>query len=197
MTRSYYRGAAGALLVYDITRWVPGVGGAHTEPQGSPPFARCFLPLSPLCSRETYNSLAAWLTDARTLASPNIVVILCGNRKDRTPSVRSPSWRPHVSPRRTVRARHRGGLSSRGTDRKVRGPWVHTWAVWLPCPQSPPLEGEVHTAVAVLAGGVASAPAGTCVAPTGRCLTDAGCWVFSGLQVEAYFVSEGDGRRGR
>ncbi|EGW06417.1 Ras-related protein Rab-4B [Cricetulus griseus] len=52
VTRSYYRGAAGALLVYDIT------------------------------SRETYNSLAAWLTDARTLASPNIVVILCGNKKD-------------------------------------------------------------------------------------------------------------------
>ncbi|XP_004710563.1 ras-related protein Rab-4B [Echinops telfairi] len=55
VTRSYYRGAAGALLVYDIT------------------------------SRETYNSLAAWLTDARTLASPNIVVILCGNKKDLEP----------------------------------------------------------------------------------------------------------------
>uniref|UniRef100_A0A7N4PLV3 Ras-related protein Rab-4 n=1 Tax=Sarcophilus harrisii TaxID=9305 RepID=A0A7N4PLV3_SARHA len=52
VTRSYYRGAAGALLVYDIT------------------------------SRETYNSLTNWLTDARTLASPNIVVILCGNKKD-------------------------------------------------------------------------------------------------------------------
>lgn len=23
-----------------------------------------------------------WLTDARTLASPNIVIILCGNKKD-------------------------------------------------------------------------------------------------------------------
>ncbi|KAM9033472.1 ras-related protein Rab-4B isoform X2 [Petaurus breviceps papuanus] len=33
-------------------------------------------------SRETYNSLTNWLTDARTLASPNIVVILCGNKKD-------------------------------------------------------------------------------------------------------------------
>nr|XP_046176710.1 ras-related protein Rab-4B-like [Oncorhynchus gorbuscha] len=52
VTRSYYRGAAGALLVYDIT------------------------------SRETYNSLTNWLTDARTLASPNIVIILCGNKKD-------------------------------------------------------------------------------------------------------------------
>jgi len=52
VTRSYYRGAAGALLVYDIT------------------------------SRETYNTLATWLTDARTLASPNIVIILLGNKKD-------------------------------------------------------------------------------------------------------------------
>nr|KAF6411499.1 RAB4B, member RAS oncogene family [Rousettus aegyptiacus] len=34
---------------------------------------------------QTYNSLAAWLTDARTLASPNIVVILCGNKKDLDP----------------------------------------------------------------------------------------------------------------
>lgn len=52
VTRSYYRGAAGALLVYDIT------------------------------SRETYNNLTSWLTDARTLASPNIVIILLGNKKD-------------------------------------------------------------------------------------------------------------------
>ena len=34
------------------------------------------------CSRETYNSLTNWLTDARTLASPNIVIILVGNKKD-------------------------------------------------------------------------------------------------------------------
>ena len=52
MTRSYYRGAAGALLVYDIT------------------------------SRETYNHLTSWLTDARTLASPDIVVVLVGNKSD-------------------------------------------------------------------------------------------------------------------
>ncbi|MXQ97569.1 hypothetical protein E5288_WYG008727 [Bos mutus] len=52
VTRSYYRGAAGALLVYDST------------------------------SRETYNALTNWLTDARMLASQNIVIILCGNKKD-------------------------------------------------------------------------------------------------------------------
>ena len=33
-------------------------------------------------SRETYNTLTTWLTDARTLASPNIVIILVGNKKD-------------------------------------------------------------------------------------------------------------------
>lgn len=52
VTRSYYRGAAGALLVYDIS------------------------------SRESYNSLSNWLTDARQLASPDIVIILVGNKKD-------------------------------------------------------------------------------------------------------------------
>jgi len=55
VTRSYYRGAAGALLVYDIS------------------------------SRETYNALTNWLTDARTLASPDIVIVLVGNKKDLEP----------------------------------------------------------------------------------------------------------------
>ncbi|XP_022251314.1 ras-related protein Rab-4B-like [Limulus polyphemus] len=33
-------------------------------------------------SRETYNALTNWLTDARTLASPNIAILLVGNKKD-------------------------------------------------------------------------------------------------------------------
>ena len=33
-------------------------------------------------SRDTYNALTNWLTDARTLASPNIVITLVGNKKD-------------------------------------------------------------------------------------------------------------------
>ncbi|CAF4111234.1 unnamed protein product [Rotaria sordida] len=52
VTRSYYRGASGALLVYDIT------------------------------NRESYNAVANWLSDARRLASPNVIIILCGNKKD-------------------------------------------------------------------------------------------------------------------
>jgi len=52
VTRSYYRGAAGALLVYDITR------------------------------RITYNHLTSWLTDARNLTNPNTVIMLIGNKKD-------------------------------------------------------------------------------------------------------------------
>lgn len=41
--RSYYRGAAGALMVYDITR------------------------------RSTYNHLSSWLTDTRNLTNPSTV----------------------------------------------------------------------------------------------------------------------------
>lgn len=33
-------------------------------------------------SRETYNALTNWLTDARTLASQDIVIVLVGNKKD-------------------------------------------------------------------------------------------------------------------
>ncbi len=52
ITRSYYRGAAGALLVFDITR------------------------------RETFLHLSAWLEDAREHANPNMTVMLIGNKSD-------------------------------------------------------------------------------------------------------------------
>ncbi|KAJ6967514.1 ras-related protein RABB1c-like [Populus alba x Populus x berolinensis] len=52
ITRSYYRGAAGALLVYDITR------------------------------RETFNHLASWLEDARQHANANMTIMLIGNKSD-------------------------------------------------------------------------------------------------------------------
>ena len=52
ITRSYYRGAAGALLVYDITR------------------------------RETFNHLTTWLDDARQHSSSHMVIMLIGNKSD-------------------------------------------------------------------------------------------------------------------
>ena len=52
ITRSYYRGAAGALLVYDITR------------------------------RETFEHLTTWLEDARQHSSTNMVIMLIGNKCD-------------------------------------------------------------------------------------------------------------------
>ena len=52
ITRSYYRGAAGALLVYDITR------------------------------RDTFNHVASWLNDARQHANANMTIMLIGNKTD-------------------------------------------------------------------------------------------------------------------
>lgn len=54
ITRSYYRGAAGALLVYDITR------------------------------RETFHHLASWLEDAKQHANANMTIMLIGNKSDLT-----------------------------------------------------------------------------------------------------------------
>ncbi|OQN98652.1 hypothetical protein B0A48_15318 [Cryoendolithus antarcticus] len=52
ITRSYFRGASGALLVFDITR------------------------------RNTFNSVTSWLHDLRQIAEEDIVVILVGNKSD-------------------------------------------------------------------------------------------------------------------
>ncbi|GAB7351283.1 hypothetical protein MBLNU459_g1700t1 [Dothideomycetes sp. NU459] len=52
ITRSYFRGASGALLVFDITR------------------------------RSTFNAVTAWLQDLRLIAEEGIVVILVGNKSD-------------------------------------------------------------------------------------------------------------------
>ncbi|KAK0408447.1 hypothetical protein QR680_003964 [Steinernema hermaphroditum] len=52
VTRSYYRGATGALLVYDIA------------------------------NRDSYTAVQNWLADARSLASAQISVVLVGNKSD-------------------------------------------------------------------------------------------------------------------
>ena len=70
ITRSYYRGAAGALLVYDITRrdtfnhlttWLGSVrSGSH---------CKLFI-------------LTVFLDDARQHSSSNMVIMLIGNKSD-------------------------------------------------------------------------------------------------------------------
>ncbi|KAJ3424570.1 ras-related protein rab-2-a [Anaeramoeba flamelloides] len=52
ITRSYYRGAASAILVYDVTR------------------------------RDTFDQLESWIEDARQNASENTQIIIVGNKID-------------------------------------------------------------------------------------------------------------------
>ncbi|KAG0309505.1 Ras- protein Rab-4A [Dissophora globulifera] len=52
VTRSYYRGAAGALLVYDIS------------------------------NRSSFTSISKWIADARKLAGTDIALMLVGNKLD-------------------------------------------------------------------------------------------------------------------
>mmetsp|Transcript_12026 Transcript_12026/g.37053 ORF Transcript_12026/g.37053 Transcript_12026/m.37053 type:complete len:210 (-) Transcript_12026:23-652(-) len=61
ITRSYYRGAAAALLVYDISR------------------------------RATFRNCKTWLTEARACGNPQMVVILVGNKSDLSESTRAVS----------------------------------------------------------------------------------------------------------
>ena len=52
VTRSYFRGASGALLVFDLSR------------------------------RSTFLHVTDWLSDLRQIAEPDIVVVLVGNKAD-------------------------------------------------------------------------------------------------------------------
>ena len=52
ITRTYYKGAIGALLVYDITR------------------------------RDTFDHITKWLNEVKTHGSKDIVCVLVGNKKD-------------------------------------------------------------------------------------------------------------------
>lgn len=61
VTRSYFRGASGALLVFDITR------------------------------RATFVHATDWLNDLRAIAEPDIVVILVGNKLDCVQSEAAPA----------------------------------------------------------------------------------------------------------
>ncbi len=72
ITRSYFRGASGALLVFDITR------------------------------RSTFDHATEWLTDLRQIAEEGIVVVLVGNKSDlAASSTVTRNGSPHASPNET------------------------------------------------------------------------------------------------
>lgn len=68
VSRSYYRGAAGAILVYDVA------------------------------SLASFNALPTFLMDAKALASPNLTVILAGNKVDLADSKPTPNLEPNATP---------------------------------------------------------------------------------------------------
>jgi len=52
VTHSYYRGAVGALILYDVTK------------------------------KSTFDSLPGWLSDVRSLAGHDVSIMICGNKAD-------------------------------------------------------------------------------------------------------------------
>jgi len=73
ITRSYFRGASGALLVFDISR------------------------------RETFASVTTWLHDLKQIAEEGIIVVLVGNKSDLADASLVGSGREEVNKRQVTR----------------------------------------------------------------------------------------------
>jgi len=90
ITRSYFRGASGALLVFDITR------------------------------RNTFASVTSWLNDLRQIAEEGIVVVLVGNKSDLAPaSTASSSGREEINKRQVTKEEAEEWCKQNGVMRYV------------------------------------------------------------------------------
>ncbi|KAI4199846.1 MAG: hypothetical protein LQ348_001816 [Seirophora lacunosa] len=103
VSRSYYRGAAGALLVYD------------------------------LCSRESFLGLSTFLNDARALASPDLIMLLAGNKLDLMSDTHEARSTPDLVPLMSSSFSSRpsvtnGDLGGAGVTRRRNGSSSHSSA---------------------------------------------------------------------
>ncbi|KAM5433015.1 hypothetical protein McanCB21832_004910 [Microsporum canis] len=102
VSRSYYRGAAGAILVYDVA------------------------------SHSSFSALPTFLMDARALASPNLTVLLAGNKCDLASDSASIEeyWddplRPPATPSSTSSRQTPFPLDSSGSLRSIGSPGAGT-----------------------------------------------------------------------
>jgi len=105
ITRSYYRGAAGCLLVYDVT------------------------------SRKSFLNARSWLAEVREYADPHVSCILVGNKvdlcEDLTPSATGtslPFSSPPNSQTKSVRGKNTASQTVKGKLREVTYEEAEQWA---------------------------------------------------------------------
>jgi len=98
ITRSYYRGAAGALIVYDVT------------------------------SRASFLHAEEWLKDVRAHADPSLTAILVANKIDLVPEEEENAAVGETEPRASTDSRGTMGRKSKGKRREVPREEAERWA---------------------------------------------------------------------
>lgn len=113
VSRSYYRGAAGAVLVYDVS------------------------------SHRSFSALPTFLMDARALASPNLTVLLAGNKADLASEMPDEGIRPPPTPSSTSSKQSSFVVDSGGDSiRSASGPGAGTRMTATFAPQGREVSAE-------------------------------------------------------